>query len=188
MNLTMHVDDRELLLRARAGAPDAFADFYRRHCDAVLGFLGRRVGEPELAADLMAETFAALLVTVFDAEREVPDRPAAWLFVTARNKLIDSVRRGRVESAAREQLAFEPLVLHDTDLEVIAALSNEDELIRKMSELLTPQELEAVTARVVDGRDYEAIAAELQCSSAVVRKRVSRGLGTLRAALGGRHE
>jgi DNA-directed RNA polymerase specialized sigma24 family protein len=34
----------------------------------VLGFVGRRVSSPELAADLLAETFAAALVAVLDAE------------------------------------------------------------------------------------------------------------------------
>jgi hypothetical protein len=34
----------------------------------------------------------------------------------ARNKLVDSVRRGQVEQAARERLALEPLTLDDDDL------------------------------------------------------------------------
>jgi hypothetical protein len=42
---------------------------------------------------------------------------------------------------------------------------------------------EAVRARVIDERDYPDIAKDLRCSEAVVRKRVSRGLGTLRARL-----
>ena len=42
---------------------------------------------------------------------------------------------------------------------------------------------EAVRARVVDERDYPDIAKDLRCSEAVVRKRVSRGWGTLRARM-----
>jgi RNA polymerase sigma-70 factor (ECF subfamily) len=183
MNMAKHDDDRDLLLRARGGAAQAFGDFYRRHCDEVLAFLGRRVAEPEVAADLMAETFASLLVVVFDAERDVPERPIAWLFLTARNKLIDSVRRGRVESAVREQLALEPLILDDPDVGLIEVLSRDDRLTQRMTALLTPDELQAVTAHVVDGQGYDAIASELNCSTAVVRKRVSRGLGTLRASI-----
>ena len=37
-----------------------------------------------------------------------------------------------------------------------------------------------MTARVVDEREYEEIAAELQISTAGARKRVSRGLAALR--------
>ena len=48
----------------------------------VLGFFARRVGEPEVAADLMAETFARALVRY----RKVPPQaPEAWLFTIARN-------------------------------------------------------------------------------------------------------
>ena len=38
-------------------------------------------------------------------------------------------------------------------------------------------------ARVIDERDYADIAKDMRCSEAVVRKRVSRGLGTMRARL-----
>jgi RNA polymerase sigma-70 factor (ECF subfamily) len=42
----------------------------------------------------------------------------------------------------------------------------------------------AVEARIVDEREYEEIARELQVSEAVVRKRVSRGLEALRRQVG----
>jgi DNA-directed RNA polymerase specialized sigma24 family protein len=38
----------------------------------------------------------------------------------------------------------------------------------------------AVEARIVDDRSYADIASEMRCSESVVRKRVSRGLATLR--------
>ena len=49
----------EQLLSARDAA--SFELFYCRQVDAVLGFFARRTGDPELAADLCAETFAAAL-------------------------------------------------------------------------------------------------------------------------------
>ena len=45
---------------------------------------------------------------------------------------------------------------------------------------LPADQAEAVRARIVDEREYEDIARELRTSEAVVRKRVSRGLGALR--------
>jgi RNA polymerase sigma factor (sigma-70 family) len=48
---------------------------------------------------------------------------------------------------------------------------------------LPPDEQVAVRARVIEERDYSEIASELGCSELVVRKRVSRGLSRLRAAL-----
>ena len=50
--------DRELLLKGDAAA---FAVFYDRHAEWVLGFLRRRSPDGEAAADLAAEVFAAAL-------------------------------------------------------------------------------------------------------------------------------
>jgi RNA polymerase sigma-70 factor (ECF subfamily) len=49
---------------------------------------------------------------------------------------------------------------------------------------LPAEQRAAVTARVVDERAYGEIAQELRLSEQVVRKRVSRGLARLRAAMG----
>ncbi len=45
---------------------------------------------------------------------------------------------------------------------------------------LPPDQREAVRARVLEDLDYRELAARLQVSPAAARKRVSRGLNTLR--------
>ena len=165
--------------------PEAFTVFYERHVDMVLAFLRRRTSSPEVAADLMAETFAAALLGLHTgtAPEEI-EVPIAWLLGIARNKLFESYRRGKVEAAARERLGLEPLVLDDTDLALVDELSETD-LVRQLADLLPPDQLEALRARVIDERDDEDIARDLQCSEAVVRKRVSRALRTLRTRSAG---
>jgi RNA polymerase sigma-70 factor (ECF subfamily) len=177
--------DLELLCGARSGDGQAFGEFYRRHRALVLAFLGRRVGNPELAADLLAETFAAALAAVLDIEREPPSEPIAWLITIARNKLTDSLRRGRVEETARLRLGLEPLSLEDADLQRVEELIDRTDVAGRLGELLTPEQLEALQARILHERDYSDIARELRCSQAVVRKRVSRALQTLRDAMEG---
>jgi RNA polymerase sigma-70 factor (ECF subfamily) len=41
------------------GSTEAFAVFYVRHIRPLLGFFMCRTGDPEIAADLASETFAA---------------------------------------------------------------------------------------------------------------------------------
>jgi RNA polymerase sigma factor (sigma-70 family) len=167
--------DDELLLAAGSDG-EAFAAFYRRHEERVLAFFLARAGDPEVAADLAAETFAAALVSSgrFRRRRE----PAsAWLFGIARNILAMSRRRGRVESRARRRLGMPPLDLTDELIERIEALSGR---ALGLVEELPEAQREAVRAHVVDERDYADIARDLRCSEAVVRKRVSRGLANLR--------
>ena len=51
---------------------------------------------------------------------------------------------------------------------------------------LPEDERQAVQAHVIDGRDYAEIAAAAVISEPAARMRVSRGLGRLRARMGGR--
>lgn len=175
--------DSELLAAARARDGDAFGAFFRRHRVVVLAFLGSRTAGRDVAADLLAETFAAALGVVRDERRQLPDEAIAWLLTIARNKLIDSVRRGRVEQDARDGLRLAPLVLDDRDLERVEELIDATDVVSTLAEQLPPDQLAALRARVLDERDYSEIAADMRCSQAVVRKRVSRALRTLRAAL-----
>ena len=52
--------DEDLLL---SGDAEDFGLFYDRYIDMLLGYFARRAGDPEVAADLTAETFAAALAS-----------------------------------------------------------------------------------------------------------------------------
>lgn len=181
MSAGVHLHDRELLRRTREGDPEAFAAFYRARAGDVLGFLRVRVPSAELAADLMCETFAKALVAVHDADRDLPVVPLGWLLTIARNELTDSVRRGRVADDTRRRLEMEPLQLSDRDLAAVEDTAADADLLAQLRELLPADQLHALTARVIDGREYSEIARELQTSQSVVRKRVSRALSQLRS-------
>jgi RNA polymerase sigma factor (sigma-70 family) len=170
--------DETLLAQARS-EPAAFGVFYRRHEDRMLSYFLARVGDPEVAADLTAETFAAALAS---AHRFRPRKEpaAAWLFGIAGNTLAMSRRRGRVEARARQRLGMAPLELSDEAIERIAEL---DHVALTLVNDLPADQQEAVRARVIDERDYADIAKDMRCSEAVVRKRVSRGLRTMRTHL-----
>jgi RNA polymerase sigma-70 factor (ECF subfamily) len=177
----MEVGD-DALLMAAARDPAAFTGFYRRYERAVLAYFYRRTGDPELAADLTAEVFAAALIAC--ARYRPGSAPAsAWLFGIAQHKLVSSRRRGRVEDRARRRLRMDPIELDDADLERIEREAGAGAVLA-LFEGLPRDQREAVRARVVDDRPYEEIARELRCSQAVVRKRVSRGLANLRDRLG----
>ena len=175
----------EALLTATATEPEVFAVFYGRHLRAVLSLLLHRTGDREVAADLCAEVFAAALE---GAERFDPARgPArAWLFGIAQHKLQESWRRGRVEAASRQRLGMPIRELTDDDLqrvEELADLERRGGLARALVDGLPRDQRDAVLARVVDEREYAEIARKLACSEAVVRQRVSRGLGRVRRGL-----
>ncbi len=176
--------DVTLLRASRSGEVAAFDCFYRRHRKLVLAHCAHRVRDPELAADLMAETFAAALASVHDTDRPLPDVPLAWLFTIVQRKLIDSYRRGAVEDRARTRLGLDPLVLEDHDIERIVEIADRTDIASELARHLPADQATALHARVLDERPYADIARELRCSEAVVRKRVSRALKTLRTSIG----
>ena len=171
--------DGELLLAARTSA-EPFGAFYERHFASVLAFFRRRTRGPEEAFDLAAETFAAALAAVprFQAG---PEPAQAWLFGIARNKLSESVRRGRVQDEARRALAMEPIELGEEGIELLDATANTPAL--ELLEALTPEQRQAIEGRYLEERGYPEIACDLRCSESVVRKRASRGLAAIRAQL-----
>lgn len=170
------------MLATARGDADAFAVFYRRHVAEVLGFLARRTGSCELAADLAGETFAGALL---GCGRYRPGgAPAlAWLLGIARNKLRESARRGRVDQRARERLGMPPLALDDADLARVELLAGEGERALELLEGLPVAQREAVRARVLEDRGYRELAGELGCSEQVLRQHVSRGLRRLRTLI-----
>jgi RNA polymerase sigma-70 factor (ECF subfamily) len=159
----VHGESDEVLLASADAA--SFEAFYVRHVDELLGFFARRTRDAETAADLTAETFAAALTA---RRRYRPDKGSAgaWLYGIALKKLADLQRRGYVERKGRRRLGMERLDLTDADIARIEALADEQR--------------DAVVAHVVHERSYGDIAGELGTSEAVVRKRVSRGLQTVR--------
>jgi len=176
------VGDGELLERTRAGDRDAFGELYERRRDLVLAFLLKRTRDPEVAMDLMAETFAAALLALADRPPKIAGSAAPWLLTIARNALIDSYRRGRVEDVARKRLAMEPVQIGDGDVERVLQIAAESDLLVRLSGELPSEQFDALRARVLDDRGYEEIAQQLGCSPSVVRKRVSRAISTLREA------
>ena len=180
----MEPTDDELLVAARGDAA-AFEAFYRRHVDAVTGYFMRRTRDPEVAADLMAETFAAALLGV-RRYRPGGEPASAWLFGIARNKLARWQRRQGVERRARRRLGIGRLELDDADLAAIESLADAqraEEVLRGELGRLPDEQRQAITAHVVDEREYADIAREQGVSEPAVRQRVSRGLRRLRARM-----
>jgi RNA polymerase sigma factor (sigma-70 family) len=178
---TPAVTDEQLLGSAD---PAAFEVFYNRHVEAVLGFFARRTRDPELAADLTAETFAAALAGR-RRYRPAGGAATAWLFGIAMNKLADAQRRGYAERRACRRLGLERIELDDEDIVRIHALG-ESERATALLQALPADQREAIQAHVVGERPYSEIAAREQVSEAVVRKRVSRGLAVIRDRIGSR--
>jgi RNA polymerase sigma-70 factor (ECF subfamily) len=107
-----------------------------------------------------------------------------WLLTIAQRILVSSRRRGRVEARARRRVGIrDAVVFSGEDLERIEALASLDGQSLELLEDLPAGQRDAIRAHVLDERSYRDIAGELQTSELVIRKRVSRGLSTLKRQL-----
>ncbi|MCE0538097.1 sigma-70 family RNA polymerase sigma factor [Kineosporia rhizophila] len=150
-------------------ADDAFRRLYTANFPAILNYAQRRVGGPDDAADLVAETF----LVAWRRREELPPGPQArlWLFGVARLVLANHTRgeQRRVQLGARLRLELrdEPGDPAADLVEVMAvdsALAALDDTDREVLELtvwdqLTPREIGALLdlpARVVRSRLFRA--------------------------------
>src|SRR3954469_365239 len=117
--------DAELLIASRDD-PHAFRELYDRWADKLLAYFYRRTLDPEVAADLLAETFAV----AFARRRRFRDvgRPGAtWLYGIAAKELSHWFRRQEVERRAGRRLGIEVPPLDDESIARIEATADADE-------------------------------------------------------------
>jgi RNA polymerase sigma-70 factor (ECF subfamily) len=180
---TQHVvgDDFALVLaEAQGGSEDQFAVLWRDANPALLRYL--RVLAPENAEDIAAETW---VYVVRGLPRFIGDEAAwrAWLFTTARRRLIDQVRlRKRHPAEPLEEISpAEVPSAPDTAQIVLDNLATEDALA--LLSHLPRLQADVIMLRVVAGLDTDAVAAILGKSPGNVRVMAHRGLRKLESLL-----
>jgi RNA polymerase sigma-70 factor (ECF subfamily) len=174
------VSDAELL---KAGTADGFEEVYDRHAAQVLAWSRARVGE--YAADLTAEVFARAWLGRSRFRPESDGSALPWLFGIARNVLRESLRKRRVEDAARRRLGMPRFLPGDAALDAVDDRRSLSESERRAVASLAERDRELLQLRVVEERPYREIAVRLRCTPQAARHRVSRLLRELQCTLGG---
>ncbi len=167
-------------------SPEEIADLYDRHAETILAFLVRRTWDPEVAVDILAETFAVALEGRRRFRGRDDDTALAWLYGIARHCLADHFQRAGVQRRALARLGIERRPLTDIEYERIEELAGSRELrdhVAEKLEALPVDQREAVRLRVVEEQDYRTLSNALDISQDTARARVSRGLQALRVAI-----
>lgn len=174
------------LLRSSGDEPELFTRFYRLTAEGVLTFTARRVPDPELALDLVAESFARAFVKRRAYRGSTDAEALAWLYIIVRHEIADYYRRARVEQRAMKRLGLQAPVAGPDDLERIeqlADLAGRRKVIRGLVETLPERQAVAVWLRIVQELPYAEVAQRLGISEPGARTRVARGLRALADAL-----
>jgi RNA polymerase sigma-70 factor, ECF subfamily len=181
---TQHVvgdDFGWVLAEAQGGSEDHFAVLWRDANPALLRYL--RVLAPENAEDIAAETWMHVI-------RRLPsfvgDEAAwrAWLFTTARRRLIDQVRLHKRHPAEPLDEISAADVPRSPDAAQLALDNLATENAMALLTRLPAHQAEVIMLRVVAGLDTDTVADMLGKSPGNVRVLAHRGLKKLESLLG----
>ena len=181
---TQHVvgdDFARVLADAQGGSEDQFAVLWRDTNPALLRYL--RVLAPENAEDIAAETWVHVIRGL---PRFIGDEAAwrAWLFTTARRRLIDQARLRKRHPAEPLDGVSAAEMPRTPDAAQIAMENLATESAIALLSQLPPPQAEVIMLRVVAGLDTEAVAELLGKTPGNIRVMAHRGLKKLEDLLG----
>jgi RNA polymerase sigma-70 factor, ECF subfamily len=165
-----------VLSAAQEGSEAAFTRLWTDTNPALVRYL--RVIAPETAEDVAAETWVHV---VRGLRRFRGDEAAwrAWLFTTARRRMIDASRRRsrrKEEPLDDVQVASLPVTADAADL-AMERLGTRAAI--RLLAALPPLQAEVILLRVVAGLDYDTVARLVGRSPGAVRVAAHRGLRRL---------
>ncbi len=171
--------------------PAGLTRLYERTARPLLVFFQRRVDDPEVAVDLMADCFTIALERRDQFRGTGDDALSGWIWTIAQSVLREFERRD--ESARRwaRKLARERRSMTDREIERIeelAASQSIREAVARNLDRLPADQREAVRLRIIEGLPYADIAARLGLTASGTRTRVTRAMRTLRGMLEGEGE
>lgn len=172
-----------MLSRTYKLTSESIGVLYSQMAEKMLLFLTRRTGNPEVALDLLSETFVEAFAERARFRGKTQAQAMAWIWAIARRQLADYWRSGDIERRAMKRVGVTaPRDMTDEEIERVEQLSGLQDLmtlVRTGMDGLPQEQRDALRLRVVDERPYDQVASLLGISEQAVRARVSRGLRSL---------
>ena len=157
-----------------AGLDDRWAETLNR----LQAFVGARVDDRELAADISQDV---IVRSIASGALDRVDNPAAWLYRSARNAVIDHYRTRRASQSLTDLDAWpDPGDIDDRPNEATRELSR---CLQPLLDQMAPAAREALVRVDVDGQTQQRAAHELGISLSGMKSRVQRARRDLKAML-----
>ena len=169
------------MYKRQDGEARAFEALYEALSPRLLGYFRRAGASPEVASDLVQQTFLRLHLARGRYRRDAPVRP--WVFMIATNLLTDERRRsGRASERAFGEGEEEDLPAPEPDPGLPVELT---EALQKALEALPPQQRQVVLLHKYEGMPLQEVAMVTGSTLAAVKVRAFRAYEALRRAMGG---
>ena len=151
-----------VIARAQAGEEDAFTQIIATHERELTAFLYRRVGDPQVAEDLLQDTFVAAWKAIHKTQPDLIVRP--WLYKIALNMARQWQRRQGIAGRIFQ-------LLHRQREEDDWLERNE---VQRVLGQMQPRDAEVLLLKVVSGFSYSEIGLMLNIKTEAVRQRLHR--------------
>ena len=178
MSAPATLTDQELLTLLRGGNDAAYAEIYRRYITQLVRFTESKLYDLEEARDLIQDLFTQLW-----RDREtivIESNLKAWLFASARHRIIDQIRKNVVRETYSERLRNLSPAFHSLE-EELNAKELQSRINTKLSEL--PEKTQKIYQDRENGKTVEEIAEDLHLSGQTVKNQLSIAMKHLRSSL-----
>lgn len=178
--------DQELVEKSLRGEKKAFEMIVKKYQTPILNYIGRMVGNRELALDMTQEVFIKLYTALSQYRSEY--KFSTWLFKITRNHVIDFWRKKKIKAFSTDQEENSPFSTEipsdDPPLCRKLELTEIRNKIESALEKLPTSLRELFVWRHINGLSYEEIAEIKELPLGTVKNRVFQAKETLRNLIG----
>jgi RNA polymerase sigma-70 factor (family 1) len=180
MSIYSSLTDNQLLDYIKTGDQLAFAEIYERYWGLMFHHVLKMTGDKDETKDIIQELFTQLWINIEQIESET--NIASYLYVSARNKVINLIRHDKVRNNYLSSLSdftnqhsnsmLEQLSAKDLSIAIDKEIQNLPCKMREIFELSRKK-----------FRSHKEIADELHISDKTVKKQINNAIKILRLRL-----
>ncbi|WP_285010934.1 RNA polymerase sigma factor [Pedobacter faecalis] len=158
-------EEKELLIRLKAGDKQAFESLYHRYKHRIAANLLRLLKSEELAEEILQDMF----VRLWDRRSSINPEQSfrSYLFRVAENKVMDYYRRMARDKRMREKLTAAVSELYSHIEEDIFSKEN-SRLLQEAIDQLPPQRKQVFILCKMEGKSYKEVAELLSISPSTI--------------------
>lgn len=178
------IDEKDLLLKLRAGDRDAFNRLYQHYSRPVFSRLKSLVHEQSITEELHQDTFLKIWESRASLNTEIPFQ--AILMRTAKSTAIDYYRKAVRDEKLKAQLISTATELYN-HLDEFIDFKDTNTAINSAISKLPPQRLKIFTMIKLEGKSYEYAASEFGVSLSTVKDHMAKAMKFLRDEIAKEH-
>lgn len=171
--------EQQILQQVALGDEEAFAIVFGHYRPRIYSVALYYLKSTESAEETVQDVF--LKIWVKRSELPSIQKFNAYLFIVARNIILDRLKKTAYENAAKREMSFNPGYTADTDDRI--KQWQYDRLLDEAVSRLPPRQKQIFLLVKQEGKDHKEVAEELGLSKLTIKKQMARALKSVRQYL-----